>query len=53
MGNTLRGALGIGVTLLVFGSAMATVNGLARGWASKRLAEDPNDEWAVAVLMLF
>jgi hypothetical protein len=53
VGDSVRGLLGIGVTLLVFGAAMATVNGLARGWASKQLAKNPDDENALAVLMLF
>jgi hypothetical protein len=48
-----RGLLGLGVTLLVVAAAMATVNGLARGWASKQLVENPGDENATAVLMLF
>lgn len=49
----MRGFLGVGVTLFVFGSAMATVNGLVRAWAAKQLANDPNDTNAAALLMLF
>lgn len=48
-----RGILGLGVTLLVVAAAMATVNGLARGWASKQLANNPDDQNAAAILMLF
>jgi hypothetical protein len=53
MSETVRGLLGLGVTLLVLGAGMATVNGLARGWASRKLAENPEDENALAVLLLF
>lgn len=53
MSETLRGILGLGVTLAVLAAGMATVNGLARGWAGKQLAKDPNDPNARAILMLF
>ncbi len=53
MRDAFRGLLGLGVTLFVLGAGMATVNGLARGWASKRLAENPDDDNASAILMLF
>jgi len=32
---------------------MATINGLARGWATKQLATNPDDQNASAILMLF
>jgi hypothetical protein len=53
MRNTIRGVLGLGVTLFVLASGMAVVNGLARGWAAKQLATNPNDVNARAVLLLF
>lgn len=53
MTATLRGVLGLGVTLLVLGAGMATVNGLARGWAAHKLARDPGNAWASGVLMLY
>lgn len=52
MQSTLRGILGLGVTLLVVASAMITVNGIGRGWAAHRLAKNPNDQTATAVLIL-
>jgi hypothetical protein len=48
-----RGVLGLGVTLFVLAAGMATINGLARGWASKQLAKNPNDANAAAIAMLF
>jgi len=53
MSSTLRGFLGLGVTLFVLGSGMAVVNGLARGYAGRRLVNDPDDEWARGLLMLY
>jgi len=53
MEASLRGILGLGVTLFVVAAAMATINGLARGWASKQLAKNPNDANAAAIAMLF
>lgn len=53
MESFTRGVLGLGVTLLVVAAAMATVNGLARGWAAKQLATDPDDKNAQAILFLF
>lgn len=53
MQSTLRGLVGLGVTLFVLGSGMAVVNGLARGWAGKRLVNNPDDRWARAALMLY
>lgn len=53
MESFTRGLLGLGVTLLVVAASMGVVNGLARGWASKQLANDPDDQNAAAVLMLW
>ncbi len=53
MNDLVRAALGVGMTLLVIGSSMATVNGLVRGWAARRLAESPSDPNAEALLLLF
>lgn len=53
MSDALRGLLGVGVTLFVLAAGMATVNGLARGWASKQLAKNPDDANASAILMLY
>lgn len=53
MDNALRGLLGLGLTLGVVAAAMASVNGLARGWAARRLADDPSSVNARAVLALF
>lgn len=53
MNDSLRGILGLGLTLFVVGATMATVNGLARGWACKQLANNPDDTNAQAILMLF
>lgn len=51
--NTLRGVVGLGVTLFVLASGMAVVNGVARGFAAKRLVNNPDDAWARGVLMLY
>jgi hypothetical protein len=48
----IRGVLGLGVTLFVVAATMITVNGLGRGWAAHRLAKNPNDATAGAVLIL-
>jgi hypothetical protein len=53
MQSTLRGVLGLGVTLLVVAAAMATINGVVRGWSAKQLAKNPNDSNAAALLILF
>ena len=53
MSPFLRGVLGLGVTLFVLGAGMATVNGLARGYAGRRLAADPEDSWARGILMMY
>lgn len=53
MQSTLRGVLGLGVTLLVVAAAMATINGVVRGWSAKQLAKNPNDPNAAALVMLF
>ena len=49
----MRGVLGMGLTLLVIGAGMASVNGLARGWAARKLHDDPGNVNARAVLALF
>jgi hypothetical protein len=51
--SVARGVLGLGVTLFVVAAAMATINGVARAAASKRLAQNPNDPNAAALLFLF
>jgi len=38
---------------MVVAAAMASVNGLARGYAARRLADDPGDVNARAILALF
>lgn len=53
MDGVWRGLLGLGVTLMVVGAAVASVNGLARGWAARKLADDPSDVNARALLALF
>lgn len=53
MQGFLRGMIGLGVTLGVLGAGMAVVNGLARGWAGKRLVNNPDDSWARGILMLY
>jgi hypothetical protein len=53
MNETIRGVLGLGVTLFVLAAGMGVVNGLVRGWASKELAKDPSNENARALLMLY
>ena len=53
MQSFTRGVLGLGVTLLVVAAAMATVNGLVRGYAARRLASNSNDATGGALVMLF
>jgi ABC-type lipoprotein release transport system permease subunit len=53
MEGTARGVIGLGVTLFVLAAGMAVVNGIARGWAAKTLATNPNSQTARAVLMLY
>lgn len=52
MNDFVRGFLGLGVTVFVVGTTMMTWNGLVRGWAGRRLAEDPEDINARALLLL-
>lgn len=52
MNGILRGFIGLGVTLGVLASGMMVVNGVGRGFAGKRLVNNPDDEWARGILML-
>jgi len=53
MESFVRGVVGLGVTLFVLAAGMATVNGIARGWATQALIKNPNSANARAVLTLY
>jgi hypothetical protein len=53
MTGAVRGFLGLGLTLFLFASMMAVVNGTVRGWALLQLQRNPGDQWALALLQLY
>jgi hypothetical protein len=53
MQDTLRGVIGLGVTLFILAAGMATVNGIVLGLAAMRMAKNPNDVTGQALILLF